>query len=71
MEMDGELLQQQLTTSLEEVQVAEGDSVILVCKVGGYPEPRLVFYKDDKRLRPNENVSIGEHLVHSCSEIPC
>ena len=41
------------------LSVGEGEAITLVCKVGGYPEPRLVFYKDDKRLRPNENISIG------------
>merc|ERR1719464_852276 len=41
-----------------DVFVCENDAISLVCRVGGWPEPRLIFYKDGKRLRPNENVSL-------------
>ena len=41
------------------VTIEEGETVTFVCKVGGNPEPRMVFFKDDKRLRSNENVTIG------------
>ena len=43
------------------VTIAEGETVTFVCKVGGNPEPRMVFFKDDKRLRSNENVTIGTY----------
>ena len=43
------------------VPIQEGDTVTFVCKVGGNPEPRLVFYKDNKRLRANENIFIGKN----------
>ena len=43
------------------VPIQEGDTVTFVCKVGGNPEPRLVFYKDNKRLRTNENIFIGKN----------
>ena len=43
-----------------DVFVCENDAISLVCRVGGWPEPRLIFYKDGKRLRPNENVSLGK-----------
>ena len=46
----------------EAILVEEGEAITLVCRVGGCPEPRLVFYKDDKRLRTNENISIGNRL---------
>jgi hypothetical protein len=42
------------------VFVREGEAITFVCRVGGRPEPRLVFYKNEKRLRSNENVCIGE-----------
>ena len=49
------------TIDMDEVDicVAEGEAITMVCRVGGRPEPRLVFYKDEKRLRPNENIFIG------------
>ena len=42
------------------VAIQDGDTVTFVCKVEGNPEPRLLFFKDDKRLRSNENISIGK-----------
>ena len=42
-----------------DVFVRENETISLACRVGGWPEPRLIFYKDGKRLRPNENVSLG------------
>ena len=48
------------TASEANVFVCENDAISLVCRVGGWPEPRLIFYKDGKRLRPNENVSLGK-----------
>ena len=33
--------------------------------VAGYPEPRVNFYREGKRLRPNERITIGEqHTVN-------
>ena len=34
--------------------------VIFSVLVAGYPEPRVNFYRDGKRLRPNERITIGE-----------
>ena len=37
----------------------EGDRVSMVCQAQGYPEPRLEFFKDGKKIRSNENHIIG------------
>ena len=47
----------------ETVTAKEGEAVTFMCRVGGHPQPRLVFYKDQKRLRPNENVKIGKYKI--------
>ena len=36
----------------------ELDQVILNFRVQGYPEPRVIFLKNNGRLQPNENVDI-------------
>ena len=45
------------------VDIQDGDTVTFVCKVEGNPEPRLLFFKDEKRLRSNENISIGKIVL--------
>ena len=52
----------EMDTEAEHIKVKDGQPVTFVCRVGGYPQPRLVFYKDDKRIRPNENIRIGTRL---------
>ena len=47
------------------VAIQDGDTVTFVCKVEGNPEPRLLFFKDDKRLRSNENISIGKKKMEN------
>ena len=38
--------------------------VIFSVLVAGYPEPRVNFYRDGKRLKPNERITIGkQHTV--------
>lgn len=49
----------EMDTEGEHIKVKEGHPITFVCRVGGCPQPRLVFYKDEKRIRPNENIKIG------------
>ena len=51
----------EMDTEEEHIKVKEGHHITFVCRVGGYPQPRLVFYKDEKRIRPNENIRIGRN----------
>ena len=37
----------------------EGERLSMVCQAQGYPEPRLEFFKDGKKIRSNENHIIG------------
>ncbi|CAM1294721.1 Uncharacterised protein PB.2387, partial [Pycnogonum litorale] len=45
-------------TELENQTASERKSVRLSCKVTGYPEPQVVFYLQNKRLRNNEKYNI-------------
>lgn len=36
-----------------------GEAVEMVCQAQGYPEPRIDFYKDGRKIRTNENHVIG------------
>ena len=51
----------EMDTEGEHIKVKEGHPITFVCRVGGCPQPRLVFYKDEKRIRPNENIKIGTY----------
>ena len=49
-------------TTFPQSQVLEtaGSLVRFPVRITGYPEPRLHLLKNGKRLKPNENVSIGK-----------
>ena len=36
-----------------------GEKVVMVCQAQGYPEPRIDFFKDGRKIRANENHVIG------------
>ena len=36
-----------------------GEKVTMVCQAQGYPEPRIDFFKDGRKIRTNENHVIG------------
>ena len=36
-----------------------GEAVVMVCQAQGYPEPRIDFFKDGRKIRTNENHVIG------------
>lgn len=45
----------------KDVYIDEGESVIFTCQVAGYPDPRVAFYRNGKKLTSNENVLVGKH----------
>ncbi len=45
---------------LQDVEVMEGKSARFRCKLRGYPQPRVLWYKDGKRMRDSEEYRIGE-----------
>ena len=59
----------EMDTEEEHIKVKEGHHITFVCRVGGYPQPRLVFYKDEKRIRPNENIRIGRNSIMKRSQL--
>ena len=59
----------EMDTEEEHIKVKEGHHITFVCRVGGYPQPRLVFYKDEKRIRPNENIKIGRNSIMKRSQL--
>ena len=45
---------------IQDVDIKEGQSVKFRCKVKGYPQPRVVWYKDGKLLKSSRSCRIGE-----------
>ena len=46
--------------TLTDVEVSEGQSVKFRCKVKGYPQPRVTWYKDGQLLSSQLNCSLGK-----------
>ncbi|KAL8558811.1 hypothetical protein ACOMHN_046393 [Nucella lapillus] len=53
-----ELKKPEFLKELKDVEVLEGQSVKFRCKVKGYPQPRVNWYKDGKLLRSNRSCRI-------------
>ena len=45
---------------LHDVETFIGNSVKFRCKVKGYPHPKVLWFKDGKRLKPSDVVKMGE-----------
>jgi titin len=58
-----ELKKPEFLKELKNVEVLEGQQVKLRCKVKGFPQPRISWYKDSTLLRNNRSCRIGK----SCS----
>ena len=57
----------EITTHPRDVYVDQGESVTFTCQVAGYPDPRVSFYRNGKKLATNENVLIGMENWKACS----
>ena len=57
-----ELKKPEFLKELKDVEVLEGQSVKFRCKVKGYPQPRINWYKDGNLLRSNRSCRIGTVL---------
>ncbi|KAJ8320676.1 hypothetical protein KUTeg_002263 [Tegillarca granosa] len=53
-----ELKKPEFLKEIKDLEVREGQSVKFRCKVKGYPQPRIVWYKDRKKLKSDHNVKI-------------
>ncbi|XP_076459108.1 uncharacterized protein LOC143292571 isoform X2 [Babylonia areolata] len=56
-----ELKKPEFLKELQDVEVLEGQSVKFRCKVKGYPQPRINWYKDGKLLRSNRSCRIEKY----------
>lgn len=46
---------------LEDIEVMEGRSVKFRCKVKGYPQPRVTWYKDGQRIaKSHKDYKVGK-----------
>ena len=45
---------------LHDVETFIGNSVKFRCKINGYPNPKVLWFKDGKRLKPSDAVKMGE-----------
>ena len=48
-------------SNFEDIKFSPGENINRTCKVLGFPEPRLDFYKDGKIIKNNEMFSLGWH----------
>jgi len=55
-----ELKAPEFLRTLADVEVTEGQSVKFRCKVKGYPQPRVVWYKDGQLLMTQLNYKLGK-----------
>ncbi|XP_069107714.1 LOW QUALITY PROTEIN: titin homolog [Argopecten irradians] len=46
---------------IKDVEVFEGQNVKFRCKVKGYPQPRVIWYKDGKRMTSNSNCKLEKY----------
>lgn len=45
--------------SLEQSQFPENSDINIPCAVDGYPIPRVIWYKNDKPIRPDNRIEIS------------
>ena len=55
-----ELKKPEFLKELKDVEVFEGQNVKFRCKVKGYPQPRINWYKDGNLLKGSKTCRIGE-----------
>ena len=48
---------------LQDQEVIEGNEVKFRCKLSGYPQPRVIWYKDGKKIKNSEQYRIGEFSI--------
>lgn len=54
-----ELKAPEFIKGIQDIEVMEGQSVKFRCKVKGYPQPRVVWYKDGHKLSSSINCKLG------------
>ena len=62
-ESTGEKQAPQFLKGIQDVEVVEGRTVKFRCKIRGYPQPRVLWYKDGKRIFSGDNYLTGELQV--------
>ena len=50
---------------LQDQEVTEGHEVSFRCKLSGYPQPRVIWYKDGKKLKNSDKYKIGKGMISS------
>ena len=55
-----ELKKPEFLKEIQDIDATEGQSVKFRCKVKGYPQPRICWYKDGKLLANDDCYKIGE-----------
>ncbi|KAL5005586.1 hypothetical protein ScPMuIL_016744 [Solemya velum] len=53
-----ELKAPEFLKGIKDMEVTEGRSIKFRCKVKGYPQPRIIWYKDGQMLKSNSNCKI-------------
>ncbi|XP_060078348.1 titin-like [Ylistrum balloti] len=56
-----ELKAPEFLKGIQDVEVIEGQAVKFRCKVKGYPQPRVVWYKDGQRLKSDSNYKLEKY----------
>lgn len=50
------------------MEAVEGETVRFRCKVRAYPPPRVMWFKDGKKLVNGENYTVGEEEISVISD---
>lgn len=58
-----ELKKPEFIKDIKDVEVKEGQSVKFRCKVKGYPQPRVIWYKDGKLLKNSKFCRLGKNII--------
>uniref|UniRef100_A0A8C3DH61 Uncharacterized protein n=1 Tax=Corvus moneduloides TaxID=1196302 RepID=A0A8C3DH61_CORMO len=56
-------------THLDRVEVKVGEPLTLKCQIGGSPEIKVSWYKDDTKLRSTQDSNIGEYVCKAENSI--
>lgn len=59
---ENEICPPRVIVPLSDVKIVEGQSVLLVCKIDGYPKPKLSFFKNNEQLMASQRYDFDYNI---------